>query len=125
MTAADSISRLEALGFTFQLAPGDVVRAVLPGGIPAPPEAAPLLEYLHAHRGELVDELRYRTRPRKPLTGKQTRLEPPAPPLDEAALNAGRGDARSVDELRAALDALLSDALRAADVQAAGDACPF
>ncbi len=117
MNTAACLDRLEALGFTFQLAPGDVVRAVLPGGIPAPPEAAPLLEYLRANRSELVNELRYRARPRAPLAGRQTKLEPPAPPLEPLRPDPDRPDARCVEELRAALDALLEDAeARAAEL---------
>ena len=114
MTVSACVLRLVVLGFSFQLAPGDVVCAILPGGIPAPPEAAPLLEHLRAHRGELVGELRYRARPRDLVAGKQTRLECPEPPLEEATPS---HDARRAEELRAEIAALLEDAeARAAEL---------
>ena len=79
MMMSACVDRLEALGYEFHLElEGEGVRVTLSGGLPPPPEAAPLLAHLKAHRDDLRDELRFRARSKDRFSGRQTKIEPPA-----------------------------------------------
>jgi hypothetical protein len=78
MMISTCVDRLMALGYEFHTdVEGGGVRVFLPGGLPPPPEAAQLLEYLKAHREELREELRFRARRTERLMGRQMRIEHP------------------------------------------------
>ena len=102
MMMSACVDRLISLGYDFHLGmEGEGVRVILPGGLPPPPEAAPLLAHLKAHRIELRDELRFRARSTERFLGRQTNIEPPVEDMRQEAKPS------EVEQLRATIEALL------------------
>jgi hypothetical protein len=77
MMMSACVDRLMALGYELQLGPEGKVRVSLPGGLPPPPQAAPLLAHIKAHRENLREELRFRARSTERFVGRQTKIKPP------------------------------------------------
>lgn len=55
------LNRLESLGYRVTLGDDGKIRATLPGGLAAPPEAKELLAWCREHREEVKDELIFRS----------------------------------------------------------------
>lgn len=102
MMMSACVDRLTALGYEFHLRPeGEGARVTLPGGLPPPPEASPLLAHLKAHRDDLCNELRFRARSAERFSGRQTKIEPPVEDVVQER------QISKAELLRAAIDALL------------------
>lgn len=105
MMMSACVDHLMALGYEFHLGPeGEGVRVNLLGGLPPPPEAAPLMAHLKAHRDDLRDELRFRARSTERFSGRQTKIEPPVEDMAQDTKPS------KVERLRTAIDALLQNA---------------